>query len=211
MTRLAFVNLLTLSRAPLTLLATLSSLANLAHPSWGWVAATAALLALSSITDLFDGKLARRWGVTSRLGALSDPLMDKLFFVLTLPAATFIALFTGDLVHASVLLALDILSIGRDLWITFLRAATAGTDAKMAAGWAGKIRTALAFPVITAVHLVLGIRVLAAHEMTSLQIPSAPLYALEGVLLAVTLVSALTYTRYYLPYLKAAAATPPSA
>ena len=60
-------------------------------------------------------------------------------------------------------------------------------------------------------HLDIGIRVLVAHEMTSLQIPSAPLYALEGVLLAVTLVSALTYTRYYLPYLKAAAATPPSA
>ena len=201
MTRYAFVNTLTLSRAPLALLAVACSLLNLACPSWGWIVATAVLLALSALTDLFDGKLARKWGVVSRFGALADPLMDKVFYILPLPTATFLALYSEDVVHASVLLALDIVSIGRDLWVSFLRAATAGTSAKMGASWAGKIRTALAFPVIAIVHLALGIRVLALHEKTSLVLPSAPLYALEAVILAATLWSAVSYTRYYLPFL----------
>ena len=85
MTRFGFVTFLTFVRAPLALAAALCALANLARPSWGWIAGTAALLGASALTDLFDGKLARRWGVTSRLGALADPLMDKLFYVATLP------------------------------------------------------------------------------------------------------------------------------
>ena len=202
MTRFAFVTTLTLSRAPLALLAAACSLTNLALPSWGWIAAMLVLLSLSAITDLFDGKLSRKWGVTSRFGALADPLMDKVFYVLTLPTATFIALYSEDVKHAAILLALDIVSIGRDLWVTFLRSATAGTSAKMAAGWAGKLRTALAFPVIVLVHTVLGIRFLALNEMTSIRIPSAPVYALEGLILFVTVVSAISYTRYYLPYLR---------
>ena len=202
MTRYAFVNALTLSRAPLALLAAAASLLNLAFPSWGWIAATAVLFSLSAITDLFDGKLARKWGVVSRFGALADPLMDKVFYILSLPTATFIALYSEDVVHASLLLALDIVSIGRDLWVTFLRAATAGTSAKMGAGWAGKIRTALAFPVIALVHLVLGVRHLALREMTAVTIPSAPVYALEGIILFATLYSAVSYTRYYMPYLR---------
>ena len=198
-----FVNFLTLSRAPLALLAAIASILNLVWPSWGWIIACAVLLSLSAITDLFDGKLARKWKVVSRFGALADPLMDKVFYILTLPTATFIALYSEDIPHASLLLALDIVSIARDLWVTFLRAATAGTSAKMGAGWAGKIRTALAFPVIALVHLVLGIRYLALRELTTLTIPSAPVYALEAVILVATLASAISYTRYYMPFLLA--------
>ena len=79
------------------LAAALCTLLNLARPSWGWIAATAAMLAVSALTDLFDGRLARRWGVVSRIGALADPLMDKLFYVATLPTATFAALWLGDM------------------------------------------------------------------------------------------------------------------
>lgn len=209
MNRSLFVNALTLSRAPLALFASITLLLNLAYPSWAWIIATAALLSLSAITDLFDGKLARKWGVVSRFGALADPLMDKVFYVVTLPTATFVALYSEDVLHASILLALDIFSIGRDLWVTFLRAATSGTSAKMAAGWAGKIRTALAFPVIVFIHLALGIRYLALREMTTLTIPREPLFVLEGIILFVTLYSALSYTRYYLPFLRAAAPLAP--
>ena len=212
MSRFAFVMFLTLSRAPLALLAAACSLANLAWPAWGWIAAMLALMSLSALTDLFDGKLSRKWGVTSRLGALADPLMDKVFYVVTLPTATFIALYSEDTAHAAALLALDVVSMARDLWVTFLRSATAGTAAKMGAGWAGKIRTALAFPVIVLVHAVLDVRYLQLREMCNLpwlaKLQPA-LYALEGVLLVVTVVSALSYTRYYLPYLKTAARKAP--
>lgn len=39
------------------------------------------LLLLAGLTDAFDGFLARRFGWVSKLGALLDPLADKLFIV----------------------------------------------------------------------------------------------------------------------------------
>ncbi len=201
MTRFAFVTFLTFVRAPLALAAALCTLANLARPSWGWIVATAALLGISAITDLFDGKLARRWGVVSRVGALADPLMDKLFYVATLPTATFAALYLSDARHALVLLALDVASMARDLWVTFLRAATSGTEAKMAASMVGKIRTAMALPVLALVHFALGVRALERVGAVTWLVPEAPLYAFEVALLVLTLLSGLAYTRYYLPFL----------
>ena len=201
MTRFAFVTFLTFVRAPLALAAALCSLANLARPSWGWIIATAALLGVSALTDLFDGKLARRWGVVSRVGALADPLMDKLFYVATLPTATFAALYLGDARHALALLALDVASMSRDLWVTFLRAATSGTEAKMAASMVGKVRTAMALPVLAFVHFALGVRALERADSIAWHIPMAPLYALEAILFLATILSGLSYSRYYLPFL----------
>src|SRR5271157_3638248 len=48
-----------------------------APPAWFLVAFTAMLL--SAGTDLVDGYLARKFGVTSRLGSYADPLTDKVF------------------------------------------------------------------------------------------------------------------------------------
>ncbi len=39
---------------------------------------TAALFLIAAISDFFDGYLSRKWNVTSRLGAMLDPIADKL-------------------------------------------------------------------------------------------------------------------------------------
>ncbi|MGW0181075.1 CDP-alcohol phosphatidyltransferase family protein [Nocardia sp. NPDC003345] len=44
------------------------------------------LLVLSGVTDFLDGKLARLLDQSSRLGALLDPLVDRLYLVTTLAA-----------------------------------------------------------------------------------------------------------------------------
>jgi cardiolipin synthase len=42
------------------------------------------LLAVSGLTDWLDGKIARRYGLVSRLGQLLDPVADRLYIASTL-------------------------------------------------------------------------------------------------------------------------------
>jgi cardiolipin synthase (CMP-forming) len=46
------------------------------------------LLMASGISDYLDGRIARRWGMTSRLGELLDPAADRLYILATLAALT---------------------------------------------------------------------------------------------------------------------------
>ena len=73
---------LSLLRIPLTFLI----MALLFIP--GWVAKAAALAGflLATMTDWLDGYLARRWRQTSPLGALLDPIADKVLILGTLLA-----------------------------------------------------------------------------------------------------------------------------
>ena len=209
-THLVIVFALTFARAPLVIAAGAASIINVFYPSPVIVTTTILLMCASALTDLFDGKYARKWDVTSRLGALADPLMDKIFYGITLPAATFVALVNEDLPHAIILLLLDVVSIVRDLWVTFMRSAALEYGADIKAGMIGKIRTAFGFPVIAAAHLYLGAQTLSMqcekYEGLTL-FPFSVLAAAELVFLALTVVSAIVYTTGYLPYLKRAAST----
>ena len=165
-------------------------------------------MAVSALTDLFDGKLARKWRVASRLGALADPLMDKVFYLATLPCATFIALWCEDAVHASILLALDVVSMLRDQWSSFLRSVGSEFGADVRASFAGKLRTFLAFPIIILVHLQLGLRALSLRSPAFEGIPLAPdaaVWTLEGFLLLLTVWSGAVYTARFWPFVRRAA------
>ncbi len=163
-----FVNALTLSRGVLLLLFMAGVLVGIYHPCpWlKWL--NLALLIVSSVTDLFDGLLARKWNVTSRLGAVFDPMMDKVFFIIVFPTLTamlFLASYQasepitaklawemgvdlhGELPHAILMLVLTVTYILRDQWVMALRALAAGDGADMKANWVGKTRTALSFPI----------------------------------------------------------------
>jgi CDP-diacylglycerol--glycerol-3-phosphate 3-phosphatidyltransferase len=64
------------------------------------------VLMVSGVTDYLDGKIARAWGQTSRLGTLLDPAADRLYIL-----ATLIGLTIRDVVP----LWLTLLLIGRDV------------------------------------------------------------------------------------------------
>lgn len=51
----------------------------------GWAVA---VLAVGGFTDYLDGKIARRFNLTSRLGAMLDPAADRLYILATLAALT---------------------------------------------------------------------------------------------------------------------------
>ncbi|MGI6494653.1 MAG: CDP-alcohol phosphatidyltransferase family protein [Kiritimatiellia bacterium] len=203
------VTWLTLARAPLILVATGTALVHAFRPAWGWLVATILCMIASALTDLADGGLARKWGVTSRFGALADPMMDKVFYVATLPAAVFIAMAGGALRHAAVLFALDLVSMLRDQWVSFLRSVGSAYNADVRATWSGKFRTAYAFHVIVAIYLYLGLEALGVLEKLPpvwADILFGVLVVAEVLLIVVTFVTGWRYTLHYMPYLRRAAA-----
>jgi len=68
----------------------------------------------ASLTDYFDGFLARKYNATSQIGEILDPLADKiliifLFFGLAVNLSSFLIGFAGSLILA------------REIWISALR------------------------------------------------------------------------------------------
>jgi len=75
---------------------------------YGWAVL---VLVIAGATDYFDGKIARRFNQTSRLGELLDPAADRLYIVVIL-----YSLWSLDLLPAVVL----ILILGRDVVLALL-------------------------------------------------------------------------------------------
>ena len=192
------VHTLTFGRVPLIFVFLALAIFHVYYPCHSWlaVAATAAM-ALSGFTDLLDGMLARRWKVTSRLGALADPLMDKVFYLVVFPALLWLlGQMQDEKGHALWMLIFTILYILRDQWVTFLRSVGAMYQADCRASWSGKVRTAVGFPASCVIYVY-----------ASLQpwfLPQGIILALEIALILITLWSIVTYTHDYLPYLRRA-------
>ncbi len=102
-----------------------------------WADPAAGLLfAAAAVTDSLDGYLARRMGLTSRLGAFLDPVADKLIVVVTL------VLLVGKDSHWYVVLTAAVI-IGREIAISALREwmAEIGERARVRVSSIGKIKT----------------------------------------------------------------------
>ena len=113
------VNTLTFSRVPLIVAWLVLAVVEDFYPSIWLIVTAAVCMFLSGITDALDGMLARRWNVVSPLGKMADPLMDKVFYVVTFPALSWLLLNqgSGEMLHSFVMLLFAILYILRDLWV----------------------------------------------------------------------------------------------
>ena len=72
------------------------------------------LFNIAALTDYFDGKLARMYQVESRLGAILDPVGDKL---LVLFAIITVIVFSHDIYVA----LMGAFILGREFWVSALR------------------------------------------------------------------------------------------
>src|SRR4051794_13706388 len=100
---------------------------------------TAVLFAIAAGTDWIDGRLARRWGVTSKLGSFLDTTADKL-----LVTGVLIALVAVE--RASPWIAAII--VGRELVIMGLRGVIAAEGTVMSASSLGRVKTTVQFAAI---------------------------------------------------------------
>ncbi len=115
-----FVTLLTFSRFPLVVAFFIGAVFHAWRPNTIVFALSFASLILSALTDLLDGYYARKFNVVTKFGAHADPLMDKFFYLATLPLLVFVAIHNDHLRHGTLLLVLTFLFLSRDQWVTFL-------------------------------------------------------------------------------------------
>ncbi len=105
----------------------------------GTRALATALFCVAAATDYVDGRLARRWNVTTKLGSFLDTTADKL-----LVAGVLIALLGVDRVSPWI----AALIIGREFVLMGLRGVIASDGAVMAPSSLGKLKTSIQFVAI---------------------------------------------------------------
>ncbi|SQD80575.1 CDP-diacylglycerol--glycerol-3-phosphate 3-phosphatidyltransferase [Moritella yayanosii] len=108
----------------------------------------ASIFFIAGVTDYLDGYIARRWNVSSKLGAFLDPVADKIMVITALVMVVGdhdrIAATVGE--HSALWIMIPtLIMIGRELAISGLREwmADLGKRANVAVGNAGKWKTSL--------------------------------------------------------------------
>jgi len=102
-------------------------------------ALAAVLFCIAAATDYVDGRLARRWNVTSKLGSFLDTTADKL-----LVSGVLIALLAAERVSPWIVA----LIVGRELVLMGLRGVIASEGEVMAPSMLGKLKTSIQFLAI---------------------------------------------------------------
>jgi CDP-diacylglycerol--glycerol-3-phosphate 3-phosphatidyltransferase len=144
----------------------------------------AALFCIAAATDWIDGRLARRWHVTTKLGSFLDTTADKL-----LVSGVLIALLGEGRVSPWIVAII----VGRELVLMGLRGLIASEGEVMAPSMLGKAKTSVQF-------LAIALAILRPGD------PIGPLYLDEWAMLvaaAVTVWSAVDYLVRAIPMLTA--------
>lgn len=113
-------------------------------PGSGYVAL--AIFIIASLTDLLDGKIARKYNLVTDFGKFADPLADKM-----LVTAALLWFVEQGRMPAWMLLIV----ICREFAVSGLRMIAADKGKVIAAGWSGKVKTASTMVCIV-VMLLLG-------------------------------------------------------
>ncbi|HGZ70289.1 MAG TPA: CDP-diacylglycerol--glycerol-3-phosphate 3-phosphatidyltransferase [Nitratifractor sp.] len=103
------------------------------HMHYTWLDFFAAFIfVVASVTDFFDGYIAREFDQITTLGAILDPLADKM-----LTLAAFLGLMLLDRASAWAIF----LILTRELFITGLRVNAVAKGIDISASWMGKVKT----------------------------------------------------------------------
>ena len=107
-----------------------------------------ALFAIASITDTFDGRIARKYKLVSNLGVFLDLTADKVYVAAALVAFTQVAIVPAWI---------TIIIITREFLVSGLRSLAAAQGVVIPAGRWGKQKTLLTLTALGGILLALGL------------------------------------------------------
>ena len=154
----------------------------------------AIIFAVASLTDMLDGKIARKYNLVTNFGKIMDPLADKaLVFSAFLMLAVVVDAIDGIMIWACVIVFI------RELGVTSIRLACAKSEVSLAANFFGKAKTVTQMACILVVLIE---NALIASGTVNL---GACNYLASFILIVamsfMTVASGINYVKGYLPYL----------
>lgn len=156
-----------------------------------WRLVAAALFGLTALTDMLDGKIARKYNLITDFGKFLDPLADKLLIIGTMLAI--LVRFLDDTLFCRIFVWAALIVILREIAVTSLRMIAANKSGTViAAAWLGKVKT------VTQMVCMLTILLEGLLPFETYMIPS---YITTAAMVVMTLWSGLNYFFIYLPLL----------
>ena len=161
---------------------------------WGLIV-PAVIFVVTSLTDMLDGKIARKYNLVTDFGKFIDPLADKFMVIGSQIAILTYLLIEGEVTLGIVFMCVVLLILLRELGVTSLRLVVAGKSGiVVAASMLGKIKT-VSQMVGT---LVIILEPLVFPFCAENHIAS---YVVMAIMAFTTVFSGLDYLKAYLPHI----------
>lgn len=169
---------------------------------WGLVVPTLVFI-VTALTDMLDGKIARKYNLVTDFGKFIDPLADKFMVIGSQIAIMAYMFISGETLEGIIFMVLVLLILLRELGVTSLRLVVAGNSGiVVAASMLGKIKT---------VSQMVGTVVILLEPVLSYFPESAACsflwenhifaFVMMAIMAFTTVFSGLDYLKAYLPYI----------
>ena len=160
---------------------------------WGIVVPTIIYI-LTGLTDMLDGKIARKYNLITDFGKFIDPLADKFMVISSMVAILVWMMLRGETTLALVFVWVVLIILLRELGVTSLRLVVAGNSGiVVAASMLGKIKTVSQMAGTVILLVEPAIPFFCDNHILS--------YVLMAVMAFTTLFSGLDYLKAYLPHI----------
>ena len=162
---------------------------------WGYIV-PAAIFGLTALTDMLDGKIARKYNLVTDFGKFIDPLADKFMVLASMISMLAWMLLRDEKTQALVFVWVVLIILLRELGVTSIRLVVAGKSGiVVAASLLGKIKT---------VSQMIGTAIIILEPLFYFEIFTkyhVLSYACMAVMAFTTIFSGLDYLKAYMPHI----------
>ena len=154
----------------------------------------AAVYGLTALTDMLDGKIARKYNLITDFGKFIDPLADKFMVLSSMISILVWMLLRGKTLMAMIFVWVVLVILLRELGVTSIRLVVAGKSGiVIAASMLGKMKTVSQMVGTVIILLEPAIPVIGEYGVLT--------YIAMAVMCFTTIFSGLDYLKAYLPYI----------
>lgn len=154
----------------------------------------AAVYGLTALTDMLDGKIARKYNLITDFGKFIDPLADKFMVLSSMISILVWMLLRGKTMMAMIFVWVVLVILLRELGVTSIRLVVAGKSGiVIAASMLGKMKTISQMVGTVVILLEPAIPVIGEYGVLT--------YIAMAVMCFTTIFSGLDYLKAYLPYI----------